>query len=74
MPKLNIINSGDYVRLDGGFTCRPEGLARVHSDNDGLFFYCDDQKHYLDGQENEDGYLTGISEVVTLPDNDIRGH
>lgn len=60
--KLADIKIGDCVCLDGGFTCMKSGLQRVKGDERGLYIPCDDGRHYLDGQEDEEGAeLVGIS-------------
>jgi len=63
--RMRDITEGTVVKLDGGFTCHGGGLARVHEDNNGLYFKCDDGHHYLDGQlpfDPADGDdLSGIS-------------
>lgn len=56
------IQAGDIVILDGGFTCHKAGEATVHSDDAGrLHFICNEGRHYLDGQLDEDGNLVGIT-------------
>lgn len=60
--KLADIKIGDRVKTDGGFTCMAAGTKIVEGDDDGLFIPCNDGKHYLDGQEDEEGAdLVGIS-------------
>jgi hypothetical protein len=67
--KLDDLRAGDTVIADDGFTCLPAGAHVVHGDGDGLFIFCngpDDDPdptshHYLDGQQNKDGSLVGIS-------------
>lgn len=58
--KLSDIKPGDTVKLDGGFTCHDGGLALVHEDSRGLFVFCRDGRHYLDGQEDACGNLVGV--------------
>lgn len=77
MLTLDQLKAGDWIVVDGGFDCMEAGLHQVHVDGNGLFVYCsgpigDDGQptqpgpcqHFLDGQENEDGSLIGLS----LPD------
>lgn len=58
--KLRDLKAGDSVFADGGFTCLRGGFHFVEADGDGLFIQCDDGKHYLVGQENENGELVGL--------------
>lgn len=58
--RLSDLIEGDIIVIDDGFTCAKAGEHRVYADDDGLFFYCREGKHYLDGQEDETGYLIGI--------------
>lgn len=69
-PTLNDLKPGDVIKIDGGFTCAGEGYRVVKKDSHGLYFQCRDGQHYLDGQENEDGSLVGIS----WPKNTGRAH
>jgi len=57
---LNDLKAGETVKLDGGFTCVKEGLHQVHQDEGGYYFICDEGKHYLEGQEDENGNLVGV--------------
>lgn len=60
--KLSDIKAGDMVRVDDGFPCMSEGLKTVAANEGGdLYVTCDDGKHFLDGQEDENGDLLGIS-------------
>lgn len=60
--KLDEIKSGDTIVTDGGFTCMGAGPKTVEADGDGLFVRCNDGKHYLAGQEDEEGAdLVGLS-------------
>lgn len=55
------IKPGDFLEVDGGFTCVPEGqVVQVLQDGDGLFFVCSEGQHYLDGQKDEKGFLVGV--------------
>ena len=60
------VEEGDTVRVDGGFTCLDDGEIRVverfkHSRNGGgLFIRCNDGKHFLDGQLDQDDKYVGI--------------
>jgi len=58
--KLDDIRPGNLVRLDGEFTCHMGGLTMVHGDSRGLFFFCGDGRHYLDGQQDSYGNLVGV--------------
>lgn len=61
LDRMEDIQDGDVVYLDGGFSCTRMGVAMVHKDNKGLFFWCRNGRHYLEGQKDEEGYLTGIA-------------
>lgn len=59
--KLTDLSPGDVVQLDSHFTCA-KGLVIIQKDPYGeLYFPCQDGKHYLIGQLNDDGYLVGIT-------------
>ena len=51
------LKAGDYVKVDSGFDCIPDGSVRaVEKDEEGrLFIACDEGRHYLDGQLDFDG-------------------
>ena len=63
--KLSDVNVGATLVADGGFTClshKQECL--VQGDENGLYIMCGingEDKHYLDGQEDEDGNLVGLT-------------
>lgn len=60
--KLTDLKIGDAVYTDDGFTCMKEGRHSVQGDAGGLFLKCDEGKHYLEGQEDDEtGELVGIS-------------
>lgn len=62
MLKLADVQEGDILVPDAGFICVPSGTPlRVERDTEGLFFTCSAGKHYLDGQENDDGTLSGLA-------------
>jgi len=59
--KLDEVKAGDVVVLDGGFSCRAAGPARVFTTADGRpFVACRHGRHLLDGQQEEDGMLVGV--------------
>lgn len=60
------LTPGMKIIVDSSFDCTGPGLARVFGDEHGLYFLCAEGHHYLDGQEDEDGTLVGIS----LPEAD----
>lgn len=65
--KLTDLWEGMVVVVDDEFTCMRAGHKRVHRDDEGEFYLtCSEGRHYLDGQENEDGELSGIS-LPTYP-------
>lgn len=59
--KLSDIKAGDTIIIDGGFTCAPAGPVQVYNHMGDLCFACSSGHHNLDGQENENGELIGIS-------------
>lgn len=59
--KMSDLEDGEIVFLDDGFTCVRPGAVMIHKDENGLHFWCQDGKHYLDGQKDDNGYLIGIS-------------
>lgn len=64
--ELKSVKAGDILKTDGGFTCMPEGVLRkVQADGEGnLYISCDDGEHYLDGQADARGHLTGLTKVA----------
>lgn len=77
-PKLADLKAGDKLKADAGFTCLCDGeVTTVESDEGGLFVRCSagegdygqpatalrDQRHYLDGQEGDDGECVGMYRV-----------
>lgn len=62
--KLDEVKEGDTIIADGGFTCMKAGPRKVLSDEHGLFVECAEGKHYLDGQEDEEGAdLVGLTKA-----------
>src|SRR4051812_7469509 len=59
--KLSDIRAGDGVFTDSSFTCIKPGLHLVEESDLGLYVCCDHGEHYLDGQQNEDGELVGLT-------------
>lgn len=59
--KLSDLQPGDKIKLDSGFTCAPASITEVLQADDGLYFKCSHGRHYLEGQERDDGELEGIS-------------
>jgi hypothetical protein len=74
--KLTDLKAGDIVHVDDGFPCMDEGHKTVYEDDHGLYVECrggeedDDgnpivlespEHHYLEGQEDEDGELIGVT-------------
>ena len=53
--ELEKLTDCQSVWLDGGFTCHKQGCVTVHVDSsDRSYFECDEGKHYLDGQCDDD--------------------
>lgn len=60
--KLEDLNEGDVIHLEGGFTCHGQGAAVVERTANGdLFYRCRAGKHFLDAQVDENGELSGVS-------------
>lgn len=59
--KLSELKEGDTVFVDEDFICMGTGKKTVYKDEGGLFIYCDEGEHYLDGQLNEDDELVGVT-------------
>ncbi len=63
--KLIDLAVGDRIRGFEGFGCIPDtATRRVARDEHGLFVKCCEGRHYLDGQEDEDGNLVGITKCA----------
>lgn len=61
--KISEISVGDTIEVDGGFGCIAGGSqVIVRKSNHGLYFLCDQGRHYLDGQRDGDVY-SGIYKV-----------
>jgi hypothetical protein len=57
--KLSDLKEGDIVELDRDFSCM-SGIVEIFHSDDGLYFVCIYGRHYLIGQMEADGSLTGI--------------
>lgn len=66
--RLSELDLGVKIDLDGGFDCREgkrnSGLT-VHGDANGMFFACDEGRHYLSGQIDDDDGDTLIGVYVS---------
>ena len=62
--KLSDLKAGSFIQLDDGFPCRGPGPALIYHSDDGLYFECTRGRHYLSGQEDEEGNLIGISPIL----------
>lgn len=59
--KLSELKEGDFVLIDGGFSCLSQGKAQVRADDSGrLFIPCSSGNHYLDGQADDGEHCVGI--------------
>lgn len=66
--KFSDVKAGDKIQADRGFTCiAPNAVLEVRSCDHGLYVNCDEGKHFLDGQENADGFLVGLSAAPVTP-------
>jgi hypothetical protein len=62
--KMNDLRAGDFIEVDGDFSCLEKGARRqVCAGCNYLFIICDSGTHHLDGQLVEDGSLLGIYKV-----------
>lgn len=63
--KLSEAKVCQCIELDDGFTCHPAGQDILLQDREGgrLHFICADGNHYIDGQDDGDGYCVGIYPV-----------
>lgn len=62
--KVSEISTGDTIEVDGDFTCISEGSrVLVKSSCNGLYFLCDQGRHYLDGQLDDGDVYVGIYKV-----------
>lgn len=54
--------AGDLIQVDGDFTCiHPWLCQHVQIEEKGLYLFCDDGQHFLNGQLNDDGtFYIGI--------------
>ena len=62
--KLSDLKVGDKVIADAGFDCLHAGTHKVEGDSGGLFISCKKGRHYLSGQEGDDGDLIGLSRAT----------
>lgn len=59
--KISDVRVGDRLIADGGFDCMMEGReVTICRDPDGLYVWCNEGRHYLDGQVSDDGELIGF--------------
>lgn len=62
MLHKSCVKRGDILITDGGFTCIRESTMRRVEQSDGrLYIKCDDGKHFLDGQCDDEGNLIGLN-------------
>lgn len=60
--RLTDVKPGDILITDRGFTCMDKGQhLTVRLSRHGLWIPCRVGRHYLDGQEDEDGFLVGLT-------------
>ena len=46
-----LVCDGGFTCVKGGFTCVKEGaVVVIQEDKNGLYFECEEGRHYLDGQ------------------------
>ena len=62
--KMTDLKHGDKLVADGGFTCLIKNqVVMVNDAKDGKFVHCRAGRHYLDGQEDEDGTIVGFEKI-----------
>ena len=60
--KLSDLKAGDRIKGFGDFGCIPDKATRVVYDGpSGLYVKCLEGTHLLDGQEDDNGQLVGLS-------------
>ena len=63
--KLSELYEGASVQVDDGFDCAEAwAIKLVGKDDKGLFFDCNEGKHYLDGQADDGEHCVGIYKVL----------
>lgn len=81
---INSIKTGDKLEVDDGFTCMTKGdIKEIFHDESGFYVKCNgsednkdkEAEHYLHGQQNDAGYLTGMYKVEPVEDQgeDVLG-
>lgn len=59
--RMSQVRGGDTVTVDGGFTCMPaHSKHEVREDSSGLFVFCEEGKHFLDGQADDGEHIIGF--------------
>lgn len=64
--KLADAKVGDKIELDGGFACCQSGVTELYLAPDGLFFYCNNGRHYLCSQATDGINCTGVYPMPKL--------
>ena len=65
--KLGELKDNQTVELDSGFDCHKAGLTRIHLDSTGrAYFYCEEGRHYLDGQADDGEHCVGVYPIVCV--------
>ena len=62
--KLSEVKVGDILVADDGFTCLSANEHCEVKEADGLYIYCKQGRHYLDGQTCPHGYLIGLTKYT----------
>lgn len=65
--KLCDAKVGDKIELDGGFSCCRSGVTELYLAPDGLFFNCDNGRHYLCSCSVDGISCTGVYPVLKDP-------
>jgi len=58
--KITDAKEDQTVILDDGFTCHQAGKVTLRADGDRLWFACNDGRHYIDGQADDDIHCIGV--------------
>lgn len=62
---LEDLKAGDTLFADDGFDCLEAGPVKVEEDDGRLYVRCHAGCHYLDGQTDDEGKLSGL---VKMPE------
>lgn len=65
--KSSEVKAGDLLETDGDFTCIGEKeIVLIQEDEQGLYFACDNGRHFLNGQADDGEHLIGLYKPETV--------